>query len=79
MTLVNSLILIGGGLLLIGLLMAFRSSHDFAQVMGEARKGVAILASENSSPEMQERKRLLRRSDVAFGWGLVLTATGIVL
>ena len=41
--------------------------------------GVAVLASGPNSPETQQRERLVKRSDVAFAWGLGLTGAGVVL
>lgn len=47
--------------------------------MGEARKGVAVLAPEKGSPEWEEKNRLTARADFWFYVGLVLTGIGVVL
>src|SRR5439155_21433554 len=71
--------LMGSVFLLVGLLTAFFSSHYTTQVMGEARKGVAVFAPEPSSSAWQEKEQLLWWADFWFYAGLVLTAVGVVL
>jgi hypothetical protein len=60
------LTVVGGMVTLCGVLTAFISSRNTEQVMGEARKGVAVLAPETDSPEWQEKKNLLWWADFWF-------------
>jgi hypothetical protein len=53
------LTLVEGFCLLVGLVTAFISSRYTGRVMGEARKGVAVLAPEKESPEWKEKERLV--------------------
>jgi hypothetical protein len=73
------LVLIGGVLLFAGLGCSLGSTFYQVKAMGEARKGVAILAPEKGSPAWQEKERHVARSDWFFGIGLLLTAGGIGL
>lgn len=79
MTASKWLTVIGALFLLAGLAIAFLSSRYAARVMGEARKGVAVLAPEKGSPEWEEKNRLTARADFWFYVGLVLTGIGVVL
>lgn len=79
MTRARWLTLIGGVLLLVGLACSFGSTYFQVKALGEARKGVAVLGPEKSSPAWQEKERHVARSDWLFGIGLVLTAAGITL
>ena len=79
MTLSKWLVLIGGVLLLVGLMTAFISSRYSSRVMGEARKGMAVLAPEKDSPKWKQKERLLSRADFWFWVGLWVTAIGVVL
>jgi len=79
MTLSKWLVLIGGVLLLVGLATAFISSRYSSRVMGEARKGVAVLAPEKDSLKWKQKERLLSWADFWFWVGLWVTAIGVVL
>ncbi len=79
MTLSMWLVLIGGVLLLVGLATAFISSRYSSRIMGEARKGVAVLAPEKDSPKWKQKERLLSWADFWFWVGLWVTAIGVVL
>jgi hypothetical protein len=73
------LALTGGALLLIGVVLMFCSFRDQLRVMGEAGKGVAVLASDKGSPEWAEKERLARCQETLFNVGLLLTALGVIL
>lgn len=73
------IILIGGLFLLVGLACSLGSTYFQVKAMGEARKGVAILAPPLGSPEMGEKERQVTRSDWFFYIGLGLTAVGVIL
>lgn len=62
-----------------GLLTAFISSHYTDRVMGEARKGVAVLAPDTDSPEWRKKEILIWWADSWFYVGLALTAVGVIL
>ena len=79
MTLFNWLVAIGGVLLVVGLATAFISSRYSSGVMGEARKGVAVLAPDKDSPEWKQKERLLSWADFWFWVGLGVTTIGVIL
>jgi hypothetical protein len=79
MTLYKWLVLMGGVFLLVGIITAFVSSNYNATLMGEAQKGVAVLAPDPNSPEWLEKERLLRLVNRWFYAGLALTALGVGL
>ena len=73
------LIVIGAVLLVAGLATAFLSSRYTERVMGEARKGIAVLAPEPDSPALKERERLVWWSDFWLYIGLAVTVLGVFL
>lgn len=73
------LTLIGGGFLLAGLCTALLANRYETKLMGSAKLGLAVLAPEEGSSDMQNKKHLRTQSDFWFWVGLALTALGVVL
>ena len=73
------LTILGGVLMLSGLFSAFWSSRLEVKVMGETRKGRAVLAPSQGSPEWERGNRIRWWADLMFWVGLSLTAIGVIL
>ena len=71
--------IVGGALLLVGLASAFLSSRLEGYLMGETRLGYARLAPQPGSPEDQANRRARGLADLAFYFGIVSTAAGVIV
>jgi drug/metabolite transporter (DMT)-like permease len=70
------LIVLGIVLTVGGVLLALFSFKDNAKVMGDAALGVAVFAPEKGSGADLEKRRLRKRSDRLFYWGIGFAIAG---
>jgi hypothetical protein len=70
------LIVLGIGLTIGGVILAFSSLKNNATVTGDAAPGVAMLAPPRGSEAALESERVRKRSDHFFYWGILLTLVG---